>query len=127
MQEVVNEEFFEELAADYEFKSKSIKKWWNMLTSSFDFIQNDDMGACCLSRVADYRSQSNDASKNKYSGYKMSSDEHSRTISFECTLLKKDILRAVKETYPMYFDQPIEIENEGEMVLVYSPEDNNAF
>lgn len=27
MQEVVNEEFFEELAADYEFKSKSIKKW----------------------------------------------------------------------------------------------------
>ena len=63
MQEVVNEEFFEELAADYEFKSKSIKKWWNMLTSSFDFIQNDDMGACCLSRVADYRSQSNDASK----------------------------------------------------------------
>ena len=39
MQEVVNEEFFEELAADYEFKSKSIKKWWNMLTSSFDFIQ----------------------------------------------------------------------------------------
>ena len=50
----------------------------------------------------------------------MSSDEHSRTISFECTLLKKDILRAVKETYPMYFDQPIEIENEGEMVLVYS-------
>ena len=40
---------------------------------------------------------------------------------------KKRYFKSVKETYPMYFDQPIEIENEGEMVLVYSPEDNNAF
>lgn len=113
MQEVINEEFFEELANNYEFSSKLVRKWWNILTSSFDFIQNDDIGAICLTRVVDYRNQSHQA----YEGNQR----------FKRSNVKKDIIRAVKETYPIYFDQPTEIEYEGETVLVYSLNEYNAF
>lgn len=113
MQDVVNEEFFEELANDYEFNSKAVKKWWNILTSSFDFIQSDDIGAICLTRVVNYRNQSYQA--------------HKRDRHFKRSNVTKDIIRAVKETYPIYFDQPIEIKIDEEKILVYSKEELDSY
>ena len=102
MREAVNEEYMKMLSEDYEYDLVNVKKCWILLTNIYDFIENDEMGAECLAKLVDYRRQNQDAEERKKIENPLGdSYECSRMNIFDCIPLFNDILRSVKDTYPM--------------------------
>ena len=102
MREAVNEEYMKMLSEDYEYDLANVKKCWILLTNIYDFIENDEMGAECLAKLVDYRRQNQDAEERKKIENPLEdSYECSRMNIFDCIPLFNDILRSVKDTYPM--------------------------
>ena len=120
MREAVNEEYMKMLSEDYEYDLANVKKCWILLTNIYDFIENDEMGAECLAKLVDYRRQNQDAEERKKIENPLEdSYECSRMDIFDCIPLFNNILRSVKDTYPM----KTKIDEEKSKKLFYRMED----
>lgn len=120
MREAVNEEYMKMLSEDYEYDLVNVKKCWILLTNIYDFIENDEMGAECLAKLVDYRRQNQDAEeRKKIENLLEDSYECSGMNIFDCIPLFNDILRSVKDTYPM----KTKIDEEKSKKLFYRMED----
>lgn len=120
MREAVNEEYMKMLSEDYKYDLVNVKKCWILLTNIYDFIENDEMGAECLAKLVDYRRQNQDAEeRKKIENLLEDSYECSGMNIFDCIPLFNDILRSVKDTYPM----KTKIDEEKSKKLFYRMED----
>lgn len=115
-----HKEYMKMLSEDYEYDLVNVKKCWVLLTNIYDFIENDEMGAECLAKLVDYRRQNQDAEERKKIENPLEdSYECNRMNIFDCIPLFNDILRSVKDTYPM----KTKIDEEKSKKLFYRMED----